>query len=420
MERPNNHMIVTGVLTFDEPLDRARLERVIEARLLRFPRFRQRIVARAGMHRFEPDLRFSLSRHLGHVTLAGTDRDALRRAIGERLREPLDPDRPLWKIEVLESPDGRSVILFRIHHCIADGFALLYVLLGMTDSAPDGPSTRAPDPTPRAGRARSPWASAIAAARAARALGPRALARQGARVLADATHLLVMPGQPPSRLRSELGPDKRAAWSAPVALDDVKRIGRALGGTVNDVLLSAVSGALRGTLLDAGEEPFDVRVAVPVSLREPSEMEELGNRFGLVFLDLPVTIAGPQGRFRELKRRMDALKGSPEAILLFRLMQIAGGGPRWVEELLVWILGAKTTAVMTNVPGPREPRYLAGGRIRTIMFWVPQAGRVGVGVSIFSYAGEVRLGLNADARALPDPERVLERFALEIEALRVT
>ncbi|MBZ0117853.1 MAG: WSD1 family O-acyltransferase, partial [Sandaracinaceae bacterium] len=215
-------------------------------------------------------------------------------------------------------------------------------------------------------------------------------------------------------------PDKRAAWSAPVALDDVKRIGRALGGTVNDVLLSAVSGALRGTLLDAGEEPFDVRVAVPVSLREPSEMEELGNRFGLVFLDLPVTIAGPQGRFRELKRRMDALKGSPEAILLFRLMQIAGGGPRWVEELLVWILGAKTTAVMTNVPGPREPRYLAGGRIRTIMFWVPQAGRVGVGVSIFSYAGEVRLGLNADARALPDPERVLERFALEIEALRVT
>ncbi|MCZ7680601.1 MAG: WSD1 family O-acyltransferase [Sandaracinaceae bacterium] len=146
-------------------------------------------------------------------------------------------------------------------------------------------------------------------------------------------------------------------------------------------------------------------------------MRRLGNYFGLVFLDLPLAIEDPSLRLEEVRRRMDRLKRSPEPLVLLALMRIAGRSPRWVEEIVVRVLGQKTTAVLTNVPGPREPRYLAGRRIRTVMFWVPQSGNVGIGVSIFSYAGEVRLGLSADARLVPDPERVLDAFEEELRAL---
>ena len=147
-------------------------------------------------------------------------------------------------------------------------------------------------------------------------------------------------------------------------------------------------------------------------------MDELGNYFGLVFLELPLGVEDPRARFAELKRRMDRLKRSPEAGVLLKIMQLVGAAPRWLEDVVVRVLGAKTTAVLTNVPGPRAPRYLAGRQIRTLMFWVPQTGRVSLGISIFSYAGEVRLGLAADALSLPDPERVLEAFPAELEALR--
>ena len=237
---------------------------------------------------------------------------------------------------------------------------------------------------------------------------------------ADLARLATLKDQPSSVLRGPLGQEKRAAWSAPLALSDVKAIARGLGGTVNDALMSATAGALARYLRERGEDPsgFELRAAVPVNLRSGARMDELGNYFGLVFLELPLGIDDPRARFEELKRRMDRLKRSPEAGVLLRIMQVVGAGPRWLEDLVVRVLGAKTTAVLTNVPGPRAPRYLAGRQIRTLMFWVPQTGRVSLGISIFSYAGEVRLGLAADALSVPDPERVLEAFPDELAALR--
>jgi diacylglycerol O-acyltransferase / wax synthase len=210
------------------------------------------------------------------------------------------------------------------------------------------------------------------------------------------------------------------AWSAPIPLDEIKALSRALGGTVNDVLMSAAAGALARYLRERGEDArgFDLRTAVPVNLRTPAQMSALGNHFGLVFLELPLGVRAPKARFDLLKRRMDALKRSPEPYVLLQMMRLTGAGPRWLEEAVVRLLGAKTTAVLTNVPGPREPRYLAGRRVETIMFWVPQAGRVGLGISIFSYAGQVRLGVSVDARRVPDPDGILEGFPSELEALR--
>ena len=423
MERPDNLMMITGVLTFDAPLDVARLKALLDHRLTYFRRFTQRIVD----GHWEDDPGFELDRHVRAETLpAPADRETLRRRIGELVSTPLDFEHPLWCMHVLQNPDdGRCVLVTRIHHCVADGFALLYVLLGLTDAEPDAPLERPVEPAkPPVGFGLAKTAQQVvqagrAALDALAHVPAKEVLERAGEVSADLLHLATLSTQPKTRLRGGLDGEKRAAWSLPVKVADVKAIGKAAGATVNDVLMAAVAGTFRRYLEAHGEglEGFELRTVIPVNLRQGEALKALGNHFGLVFLELPVGEADPLERLRRTKARMDRLKRSPEALVLWRLMQLTGMAPQWVEELVIQLLGAKSSAVMTNVPGPREPRYLAGERIQTIMFWVPQTGRVGLGVSVFSYAGEVRLGLSADAARVPDPERVIEAFPEELAHL---
>ena len=149
---------------------------------------------------------------------------------------------------------------------------------------------------------------------------------------------------------------------------------------------------------------------IPVNLRPIEDEPALGNHFGLVFLSLPVGIADPIDRLYELKHRMDALKGSSEAVVALGILGALGLSPTEIKNIIIDTFQSKATAVMTNVPGPREKRYLAGVAMDSVMFWVPQAGRLGLGVSILSYAGSVRLGVATDAKLVPDPERITEAF----------
>jgi WS/DGAT/MGAT family acyltransferase len=247
------------------------------------------------------------------------------------------------------------------------------------------------------------------------------VAGRGLASVGAAGHLLLRPADPETALTGELGVEKRVAWSEEVPLDKVKRIGRITGCTVNDVLLAAVSGALRRYL--EGRHPEgrdgraavpDVHAAVPVDLRRPDEPISLGNRFGLVFVSLPVSVKEPLERLFEVRRRMDRLKGSPEAGVALKILAGVGLTSARVQKRLVEWVGAKTTAVITNVPGPREPVHLAGSTVRSMMFWVPMSGRVGLGVSIFSYAGGVRLGVATDAGLVPDPERLVSGFQRQL------
>ena len=422
MDRPENLMMITGVLGFDHPLDAERLDAVLRHRLTHYSRF----VERVEDGRWVPDEDFDLARHVHHEVLPGpADRDTLRDRFSELVSTPLDRSRPLWCIHVLHNPvDGRCVLVARVHHCIGDGFALLNVLLGLTDPAPHSPVDRplSKITSPTGGLTKS-LAQAVASGREAlrklEQIPRRELLERAGEVSGDLLHLVTLSTQPKTRLRGQLGPEKRAAWSKPVALEEVKALGHAYGATVNDVLMAAAAGAFRRYLLAHGEdiEGFELRMAIPVNLRTAAEMGSLGNHFGLVFLELPVGEVDARERLRLVKERMDRLKRSPEALVLWRVMQLTGIAPRWVEGLVIELLGAKCTGVMTNVPGPREARYLAGERLRTIMFWVPQTGRVGVGVSVFSYDGEVRLGVSGDALRLPDPLAVIEAFPRELEHL---
>jgi diacylglycerol O-acyltransferase len=199
----------------------------------------------------------------------------------------------------------------------------------------------------------------------------------------------------------------------------VKTLGKALGCTVNDVLLACAAGAIRGYLRDLGDDVdgLTIRATVPVNLRPLEHAKKLGNHFGLVFLDLPIGMAHPLERAREIRRRMRALRGSYQPLIALGLLNAVGYGPKALQEQVTNLLGNNASAVMTNVPGPPQPLYFAGRRIVEQDFWVPQSGGIGMGVSILSYDGRIQFGIITDAGLVPDPDRIVGRFGEEFDKL---
>jgi WS/DGAT/MGAT family acyltransferase len=437
MEEPANLMMITAVLWFDEPPDWERLKAVVRERMVeRFPRFRQRVVVPEGIlgvPRWEDDPAFDLDAHVEHLVVPPPgDRAALEELVSQWMSTPLERSRPLWQLHMVEGFGQGGALLARLHHALADGIALARVLLSLMDESAEGHFTPEPagrrEPQPRLLKLVRGARTVVKGTRAALKRGAELisepiqmgdLVRTGARGAATLARLAAMPADPPTALRGALGTAKRAAWSDPMALEEVKAIGRAMESTINDVLLAALTGALRRYLVERGGVPEDLRAFIPVNLRPLNEPipRELGNRFGLVFLELPVKEEEPRRRLRELKRRMDALKRSPEAAVTFGLLGVVGLMPTPVEQRVVELLGPRGTLVMTNVPGPRYAVYLAGTKLAGLMFWVPQAGKVGLGVSIFSYAGQVTVGVSVDAGLVPDPHRLVSAFREELRTL---
>lgn len=412
MEEPTNLMTITGVLTFRQPMERERLLGLLRERFLQHERFRQCVReprVRLGKPSWVHDDAFDLERHVVSASLPGAGGQAELEAYVSRLMAtPLDFDRPLWQFHLLDNFQGGSALVGRVHHCIGDGMSLVQVVLGLADNPPDGlglPSKQPLGDVP---------------------IGPPSLGARLARVLqlggasaASLARILALPSDPRTVLRGRLGMEKRAVWSAPIALDDVKAIGRRLGGTVNDVLLSAMAGALRRYLEQRGGTPdgLNLRAVVPVNLRPPHETA-LGNRFGLVFLPLPVGYREALGRLRALRRRMERIKRSPEPFVVYALLRLFGATTPQILELALNIFGRKATAVMTNVPGPRQPLLFGGLECDSILFWVPQSGKLGMGVSILSYNGWVRVGIATDVGLVPDPEKILEHYDAALRELR--
>jgi diacylglycerol O-acyltransferase / wax synthase len=200
----------------------------------------------------------------------------------------------------------------------------------------------------------------------------------------------------------------------------VKDVGYILGASVNDVLLASVSGAIRNYIVSKGDTIPDgafLRAFVPVNLRPKGKEYKLGNHFGLVGLELPIGEANPIARVFEVRRRMNGLKNGYQAAVSMALLGILGYVPKAVQRQALGLLSDKGSAVMTNVPGPANPLYLAGSKIAQNMFWVPQSGNVGIGVSILSYAGGVQFGLITDRKLCPDPENIIAGFATEFDKL---
>jgi WS/DGAT/MGAT family acyltransferase len=440
MEDPTNLMMVTGIYVFDEPIDAARLKDTLRVRMVeRFPRLRHRVRQSGASAQWVKDPTFDLDAHFHRIALPGPcDGRALRDTVSDLMSTPLDFTKPLWQMHLIENYCGGSVVLLRLHHCIGDGIALVHVLLSSTDTAADAPwpktLPRSPHEKHVANRITSLVEGAQRLVESTRKTADR-LAAQTVESLLHPSHvlevaqtafeaagvlarMLVRPADPKTVLKGPLGVAKRAAWSRRIPVTDVKAISRRTGGTINDVLLTAVTGALRRYLLFRGDKPDgkDINAMVPVNLRPISEADELGNRFGLIYLALPIGEADPAERLRLVKKRMDAIKKTPEPFVAFQILNALGLAPAEVADLVVNMFGVKSTAVMTNVVGPRQPVWFAGRRITDMMFWVPQSGRMGLGVSLFSYDGHVVVGVATDAGLVPDPERIAAFFEEELDA----
>ena len=437
MDRPTNLMVVNALLWFDEPLDVDRAREVVRERLVeRFPRFRQRVVEPRlgiGAPSWKDDPDFDLNLHLHRLALpAPGDDAALQELVADLMAAPLDRSKPLWHMYVIDGYGTGTAVLTRMHHCIADGIALTRVLLSLTDEQPDA-GLAAPDEEPRSrGRADALVAPVRAGAHIAEAAlhegfelaaHPRSelpglLGRLAADGQALAKLLLTGPDAK-TVFKGELGVARRVSWTGRIELEEVKAIGRATGTTVNDVLLAAVSGALHRYMAAHGDEVDEIRAMVPFNLRPLDQPlpRELGNRFGLVYLPLPVGVATPAERLAEVHRRMDGIKHSPEGVLSYAILGLMGSTPVPVEQRLIDVFTPKTTAVMTNVPGPRQPIYFAGSKVGGVLGWVPASGGIGMGVSIFSYDGGVTIGLSVDPRLVPDPGTIIASIGEELAAL---
>jgi diacylglycerol O-acyltransferase / wax synthase len=443
MDRPTNLMVINSVDLFDQPLDWDRVKEITQTRLVdRYPRFRQRVVeSRLPLRapRWEDDPDFALEHHMHHLALpAPGDRAALQELVGDLMTQPLDRNRPLWHTYMVDGFGDGAAIIHRMHHCIADGVALARVMLSMTDAQPDagiGPPTPERDRSPSPGLVRGAigstgrvlavtgYAGAAAVRQAAGlVVSPShaasltgALARDGATAL----RLLLTPADAASPIKGDPGISRRVSWTTGIPLARVKRIAHTTDATVNDVLMAALSGALRHYLQERGGPVREVQAMVPFNLRplDRPVPRELGNRFGLVFLPLPVGVSGSYRRLVEVHRRMREIKESRDGAVSYALLSATGLTPEPVERRIVDLFTGKGTAVVSNLPGPSEPVYLAGTPVRASLFWAPTSGHIGMSVSIFTYRNEVTVGLMVDAALVPDPGEVVVQFERELRAL---
>ena len=445
MEQPTNLMMIVGVMMFDRKVRVRDLKRVLRSRWLGFRRFRQKAVQDATGAWWEADAAFDIDAHLVRVALPGkAGKPELEELVSRLASTPLDFARPLWQFHLVENYGGGSALVARIHHCYADGIALIQVMLSMTHPTAEGSLALPAEQIQSPPGDEAAWLSQIlkpvagalqAASQAGRDLleqgrglagnpllaadAVQDIARKGVDFAAEAARLLLMGRDTPTRFKGALGARKQVAWAEPLPLEEVKVVGKALGCSINDVLLSMAAGALRDYLLEKGDavDGVEIRAIVPVNLRPQGDGRNLGNHFGLVFLDLPIGMDHPLERLYEVRRRMGALKGSYQPLIALGLLGAVGYGPRALQEQVTQMLGDNASAVMTNVPGPQHALYLAGRRIVELDFWVPQSGGIGMGVSILSYDGRIQFGAMTDAGLVPDPDRIAGRFADEFDKL---
>ena len=450
MDGPDSAMMIVSVMTTATPLQATQVRDVLRTRLLCFPRFRQRPVPDALGASWHEARDFDLDQHLVVTELPGRGGKRELEALTARLAgERLEPSRPWWQIHLVERYGTGSAWILRVHHCYADGIAMVRVLLSLTEQDP-GPALAGAHaaaqrpPRTEADGTPAPWrewlerlsqpASDIvesALAEGARLLETgvhdlfhperaAALASQAGGMVGEFLRVLGLPDDPVTPLRGKLSGVKRVAWSTPLDLQEVKAVGRALECTVNDVMLATVAGVLGAHLRErhaCDTRDLVLRASVPVNLRAAEEPMTLGNKFGLVFVDLPVGTRNPLQRVYRMHDTMRALKGSLQPPMTLVVLGLLGLVPTAIQAPAIELFSRKGTLVASNVPGPQSPLYLCGQRIDEMYFWVPQSGTMGIGVSVLSYAGKVYFGVIADRALVTNPRELVDRLGPEFERL---
>jgi diacylglycerol O-acyltransferase len=453
MDRPENLMQILGVMVFKGRVDAERFKHTVARRMLRYERFRQIATEDSDAWWWVDDSDFDIDAHVRHWFLpAPCGKHELQKFVAEMASTPLNPARPRWEFNLVDMADGNSALVVRIHHAIGDGIALLGVIHSLTDDqaeAPEegGPPAASPGSSRTLGRLEDEgdqddafWRLVLEpltdiASASIRVGGHlwgqylglrndparlRDYARVASAVAQEVSQLALMPNDTPTRYKGKPGTVKRVAWSEPLLLSDIKAVGKALGCSVNDTLLASVAGALRSYLVAKGDHlgTGAIRAMVPVNLRAPE-----GRRRSRQSLWPGRTRTADRHREPAGQAVRDA--GPDGCVEGFVSGDADLHPPRRSRH------GAKVrsgpdpqTADQQDNGGDdqrtrvsQQPRYFAGSRIDQQMVWVPQAGDIGMGVSILSYNGRVQFGLITDKNMVDDPEQIVSRFADEFEKL---
>jgi diacylglycerol O-acyltransferase len=420
MDSPSNLMMILGVWIIKPGVSFSAVRRRLEARLLKYPRFSQRVVFDALGASWTRDEDFNIARHVVREPLPVTPKHRQQQALQDRLAElavqPLDMDHPLWQFHLVEHYQGGSALLARIHHCIADGVALI----GVTQALVDGGESRHEQSSQAPGASRfTPVLDYFSGWLAEPGKALSTLVERAYSVVQDVSALAFMPDDSPTRLKGNPGLAKRVAWCQPLPFDEIKATAHVLSCSINDVLMSCVAGAMGAYLKSCGDDVLgkEIRVMVPVNLRTPSDAGTLGNRFGLAPVVLPIGMDHPLERLYEVRRRMGEMKSSTQPLLTLGLLALAGLMVKPGQDALLNLFSKKTTGVLTNVPGPREKLKFLGATLDQDLVWVPQYGTVGLGVSVLSYGGGVQFGIISDADLCPEPQKIIEQFEPEFAKL---
>jgi diacylglycerol O-acyltransferase len=405
MDRPDNLMVVNTILWSSRPIDWEVLLDGLQRRVIaRFEGFRDRAddppitLGLLGRPTWEPAA-VDPGAHIRRVRLPGPGNDAaLATYVAAEAARPLDPDRPLWELHLIDGYGDGSAVLLRTHHALADGRALTRVIELLTEPGPGsappetGPVSAAGAPSFEPGT----WTDG-------RALGK----------------LVTGIPQRAGALGGKLSGTKSVRWTPDVPLDALRRAAAARSATVNDLALAAVAGGLRRYLTGAGVPAEDVEVIVPVDLRPRNEPvpDELGNHFGLVFVPLPVDVAGADEQIARAKAAMDRVKVTSEAQMVFDAFVVLGRTPRASARRWVDAFARRASAIVTNIRGPGDRVLLGGSPLDGLVLLVPSTGPVGLGVSICSYAGSVRLGVISDDAVVVDPARLCHHLTTALGEL---
>lgn len=436
LEDPVSHMHIGTVAILEGPPPQYdELAERVRANLPLAPRYRQKVhfvPFALGRPVWVDDPHFNLSYHLRCTALPEPGGDEqLRLLVGRVMSQQLDRHKPLWEMWMVEGlSENRWVLLTKVHHSVVDGVSGAELVSAILDNE------REPEiqPVEHWHPERQPSGPELAV----RALGSRALSpyegvrsalgspRAAAGRTAETVQgLLTMSGilRPPSAssLNGPIGPHRRWDW-ARSRLSDVKRIRNAFGGTVNDVVLTAIAGGFRDLLASRGERTDrTVRSLVPVSVRSAEEKGEYNNRVSAIFADLPLGIEDPVERLSSVHRQMERLKHSHEAVAGDVLVGLSGFAPAMLLSLglraATHVPQRNVNTVTTNVPGPQRPLYAAGRRMLECFPYVPLAGHVRVGVAIFSYDGGLGFGVTGDYDKAPDIEIVCRGIERAMAAL---
>jgi WS/DGAT/MGAT family acyltransferase len=438
LETPAVHMHVAGVSVFDPredgPLTYDDVQRVVEARLHLAPRLRQRVLrVPFGLARptWVDDDHFDLDFHLRRAAVPSPGgRFQLERAVGRVLSRPLDPGKPLWELYVYEGlAERRTAVLMKLHHALADGISGMTIASALFDLAPDAelgtPRPWTPTPPPTRDELIRDAArdlvlhplEAVGQVLGAPARSFHALSE----TLSGVRDVVDMGAPPAGPFDTTVGPNRRFA-TAEASFSRIHEIKRKLGGTINDVVLTAVAGGLHDLLEHRGERTRGrtLRVMVPVSVRSKAEQGDVGNRVAPAFVDVPIGPLRARTRLRRVRRATAQLKESSMAVGADTIIGLGAYAPPALHAMAARLTsrGRWFNLVVSNVPAPQVPLYMAGAPLVASYPSMPLGERSGLSIACTSLAGTMAFGLTADWDSVPDVEvlaRGIESAVDELE-----